>query len=1049
MTDRAGPASDTASETQGGLAPDVVYRAVFQSAVDFAIVATDRAGVIIDWNSGAEQIFGWSADEATGRHVGLIFTGDDRAQDRPGTEMRRALVSDRANDERWHLRKDGSRFWASGEMMPLRDQGDSHIGFLKILRDRTEQRAADATLREARGMNALILRSARDCIVVLDLDGHTLFVSDGGIESMEITDVDAVLGRSWLRVWQGDDLRAAEAALAEARNGGIGRFQGFCATHAGTPKWWDVVISPLPGADGLPERLVSVGRDITQIREVQQRQSELFTFGDRLRALADIDEIAYCAAETLARTLGVSRAGYGVVDPLAETIDIQFDFHHPDVEAITGRLRFRDFGDYVEALKRGEIVVVDDVEHDDRTRANAERLRAIGVRAMINLPIFERGQFVALYYAARADGHHWTSGDVDFMRSVADRTRAVIERLRAQQALEALNATLEQQVEQRTRERDRAWKNAQDLQVVLDGGGMIRAVNDAWTTILGWPTEALIGRSVLAFVHPEDRAASEARLQMVASQPLPFHENRYLHRDGSWRWIAWVATAEAGLIYASGRHITVEKRQAEALEHSVARLRTIFGTSSMAQGLLTPTGTLLETNAASLLLIGTTLDAVVGMPFAETPWFAATPGMPARVAEMIATAATGQVVTEEVTVILPGGPRILDLSIRPVLNVAGEVIALVPEAADLTERRQVEEQLRQAQKMQAIGQLTGGIAHDFNNLLTGISGNLELLQLRLGQRRYEALDTYLAGAQSAASRAAALTQRLLAFSRRQTLTPQPIDLNRLVTGMEEMIDRTVGPAIDLELALGTDVAATLCDPNQLENALLNLCINARDAMPDGGRLTVETANRHVDARSGLSLELPAGDYVSLCVTDNGTGMSAAVIARAFDPFFTTKPIGLGTGLGLSMVYGFARQSGGQVRIYSEPGQGSSVCLYLPRHTGAADAPAAVTPVIPLPVGTGEMVLIVDDEPSVRMLVGEALAELGYGTIEAEDGAAGLAILQSAARIDLLITDVGLPGGMNGRQMADAARQYRPDLNVLFITGYAENALVSHGHLDAG
>ncbi len=469
----------------------------------------------------------------------------------------------------------------------------------------------------------------------------------------------------------------------------------------------------------------------------------------------------------------------------------------------------------------------------------------------------------------------------------------------------------------------------------------------------------------------------------------------------------------------------------------------------MAQGLLTPTGTLLEANAASLHLIGTTLDAVVGMPFAETPWFAATPGMSARVAEIIATAATGQVVTEEVTVILPAGPRILDLSIRPVLNVAGEVIALVPEATDLTERRQVEEQLRQAQKMQAIGQLTGGIAHDFNNLLTGISGNLELLHLRLGQRRYDALDTYLAGAQSAASRAAALTQRLLAFSRRQTLTPQPIDLNRLVAGMEEMIDRTVGPAIDLEFALGTDVAASLCDPNQLENALLNLCINARDAMPDGGRLTVETANRHVDARSGLSLELPAGDYVSLCVTDNGTGMSAAVIARAFDPFFTTKPIGLGTGLGLSMVYGFARQSGGQVRIYSEPGQGSSVCLYLPRHTGAIHAPATVTPVTPLPAGTGEMVLIVDDEPSVRMLVGEALAELGYGTIEAEDGTAGLAILQSGARIDLLITDVGLPGGMNGRQMADAARQYRPDLNVLFITGYAENALVSHGHLDAG
>jgi PAS domain S-box-containing protein len=1036
--------------TNSRSASDRFYRAVFHSAVDFAIVAMDRGGTIIDWNSGAVQIFGWSYSEATGQHVGLIFTPEDREQTRPEIEMRRALADGRANDERWHLRKDGSRFWASGEMMPLRDDADGHVGYLKILRDRTDQRAADATLREARGLNTLILRSARDCIVVLDLDGHTLFVSPGGIESMEITNVAGVLGASWLRVWKGEDLRAAQAAVAEARNGGIGRFQGYCPTHKGTPKWWDVVISPLPGIDGTPERLVSVGRDITQFREAQHRQAALLALGDQMRDMSSIDAIARCAAETLTRTLGVSRAGYGVVDPLAETIDVLHDSHNNAVPDVVGVHRLRDFGCYVDDLKRGDMVAVVDARLDHRTREHANNLAGIGVRSLLNLPIFEQGRFVALYFVACVEPHEWSDEDIGFVRSVADRTRTVSERLRAQQALEALNATLEQQVEQRTRERDRAWKNSQDLQLVLDLDGVIRAVNDVWTDLLGWTRDELIGRLFLDFVHPDDRPASEARLASVPSRYLPFHENRYRHKDGSWRWIAWVAAIEHEFIYASGRHTTVERQQAEALEHSEARLRTIFSASAQAQGLLTPDGVLLEANAAALALGGATLDQIAGLRFWETPWFNATPGMPELMEDAVATAARGETFVQEIAVNLPVGRRVFELSIRPVLNTAGEVIALVPEATDLTDRRQVEEQLRQAQKMQAIGQLTGGIAHDFNNLLTGISGNLELLQLRLAQKRYDTLGSYLTGAQGAAARAAALTHRLLAFSRRQTLAPEPTDINRLASSMEDLIGRTVGPGIALEFALSKDLWPTLCDPNQLENALLNLCINARDAMPDGGRLTVETGNRRLDEAAARACDLPPGQYVTLCVSDNGTGMTPEVIARAFDPFFTTKPIGLGTGLGLSMIYGFARQSGGQVRIYSEPGEGSMICLYLPRHHGTATmADPVVAPSDALQSGAGETVLIVDDEVSVRSLVTEALNELGYRALEAHDGAAGLAILQSPARIDLLITDVGLPGGMNGRQMADAARQHRPGLKVLFITGYAETAVVSHGHLDAG
>ena len=359
------------------------------------------------------------------------------------------------------------------------------------------------------------------------------------------------------------------------------------------------------------------------------------------------------------------------------------------------------------------------------------------------------------------------------------------------------------------------------------------------------------------------------------------------------------------------------------------------------------------------------------------------------------------------------------------------------------------EALRQAQKMEAVGQLTGGIAHDFNNLLAGISGSLEIIERRIARGQTEGIDRFISGAQTSAQRAAALTQRLLAFSRRQTLDPKPTDTNRLVLGMEDLIHRTVGPAIKVEVVGAAGLWSTLIDKAQLESALLNLAINARDAMPDGGRLIIETANKWLDERAARERDLPPGQYISICVTDTGTGIPKDIVDRIFDPFFTTKPIGQGTGLGLSMIHGFVRQSGGQVRVYSEVGHGTTMCLYLPRYSGdAADDEHQVDTDIP-EMGAGETVLVIDDEPTVRMLVVEVLEEAGYTALEAEDGPSGLKILKSSSQIALLITDVGLPGGMNGRQVADAAREMQPDLKVLFITGYAENAVISGGHLEKG
>ncbi|MEJ0015736.1 MAG: ATP-binding protein [Acetobacteraceae bacterium] len=373
---------------------------------------------------------------------------------------------------------------------------------------------------------------------------------------------------------------------------------------------------------------------------------------------------------------------------------------------------------------------------------------------------------------------------------------------------------------------------------------------------------------------------------------------------------------------------------------------------------------------------------------------------------------------------------------------------------EAAERERIEDALRQAQKMEAVGQLTGGLAHDFNNLLAGISGSLELIRMRMAQGRTAEIGRYVEMALSSVGRAAALTHRLLAFSRRQTLDPKPVAVDGLVGSMADLFRRTVSPSIQIETRLATELWPALCDPNQLENALLNLVINSRDAMPDGGQLIIEAANivlnqQRAEADDVAIRSVPAGEYVVLSVADTGTGMSPTTIARAFDPFFTTKPLGQGTGLGLSMIYGFVQQSGGFIQLRSEVGKGTTIAIYLPRYLGTVDNEAEVEAIAELLPKRRAAVLVVEDELPIRMIIADVLSDLGYTVLEAGDGSSGLRILEAGTLIDLLITDIGLPGGMNGRQLADAARQRRPDLNVLLITGYAENAAISNGLVAPG
>jgi len=599
---------------------------------------------------------------------------------------------------------------------------------------------------------------------------------------------------------------------------------------------------------------------------------------------------------------------------------------------------------------------------------------------------------------------------------------------------------------------------------MLDLEGRVVSWNAGAERIKGYSAAEIIGQHFSRFYTEEDREAGvpHQALRMAAETGRFTAEAWRVRKDGSRFWAMVVIdpiVKDGKLIgFAKITRDMTEHREAQlAMLESERRFRLLVqGVTDYALYMLSPEGQITNWNTGAQRIKGYSESEILGQHFSRfyTEEDAAA-GVPLKALETARQ--TGRYEAEGWRRRKDGSRFWAGVVIDAIRDNEGELIGFAKITRDLTERRRTQdelersrEQLFQSQKMEAVGQLTGGLAHDFNNLLTGITGSLELMRTRLAQGKIGELERYIVAAQGAASRASALTHRLLAFARRQTLDPKPTNVNKLVADIEELVQRTVGPEIELETVLGIGLWTTTCDPNQLENAILNLCINARDAMPGGGRLTIETANAWIDERGARERDMAPGQYVAVCVSDTGTGMTPEVTARAFDPFFTTKPTGQGTGLGLSMVYGFARQSDGQVRIYSEPGEGTTVKIYLPRHRGDA-APEEEQPQLAeaARAGAGETVLVVDDEPTVRMLVTEVLEELGYSAIEAADGASGLQILQSDLRIDLLITDVGLPGGVNGRQMADAARLKRPKLQVLFITGYAENAAVGNGHLEPG
>jgi PAS domain S-box-containing protein len=796
---------------------------------------------------------------------------------------------------------------------------------------------SEALLAQAR--LGAIVESSEDAIVAKTLDGVITSWNEAAAKIFGYSAQEAIGQHITLVI--PDDRRSEEDLIIGKIRAGerVHHFETVRRHKSGAAIDLSVTVSPIRDPDGRIIGASKIARDISGKKREAIRRQALMRLTDEIRDVEDADEIAFVAARRLGETLKVSRAGYGVIDTLNETITIERDWNAPGIKSLAGVLHFRNYGSYIENLKQGETVVFADAETDPRTAATADALKAISAQSVVNMPVTERGRFVALLYLNHETAREWPEEELAFVREVAERTRTATERARVTAELRALNAQLEERV-----------------------------------------SAALAEQRILADI----LESTDAFVQVVDTE------------------LTWLAINRAG---------------------SEEFSRTFGVTPKVGDNILTVLSHMPEQQAGVRALWRRALE---GEAFTEVAEF----GVPER------------------------EPRHYEMKFNPLYDETGRLIGAYQFVFDVTERirdqvrlHEAEEQLRQAQKMEAVGHLTGGVAHDFNNMLAVVSGSLELLDRRtaVDDPRAKAL---ISSALEASKRAGNLTRRLLAFSRQQPLKPEVTDPNRLVAGMSDLFRHSLGADVQLETVLSGGVWRIHVDQNQLESVLLNLAVNARDAMEGGGRLTIETQNAHLDKRYvARELGITPGQYVMIGVTDTGSGMAPDVLAKAFDPFFTTKEVGKGTGLGLSQVYGFIKQSGGHTKIYSEIGHGTSVKIYLPRYMGDAVDGGDTDRLADLPSNEGrELILVVDDEDLVRQFSATALADLGYRVLEAGNAQGALATLLDRPDVDLLFTDIVMPE-MNGRKLVDLAREKRPDLPVIYTTGYTRNAVVHNGILD--
>ncbi|HYZ64733.1 MAG TPA: PAS domain-containing protein [Acetobacteraceae bacterium] len=855
------------------------------------------------------------------------------------------------------------------------------------------------------------------------------------------------LGRPLAEVWP-EAWSALAPIAARALAGTASQLEDLPLTleRGGRPEpvAWSLVCSPVRLEDGSVAGVMWTVRETSadpERRQADASRAALMELADRLRELEATADLAFAAGEILGRTLDVSRAGYGTVDPSGDTITIERDWTAPGTGSLAGVLRFRTFGSYLDDLQAGRTVVIADAYEDDRSRAGAAALEALGARALVNVPIMEGGALVAILYVNHPTPRVWTPAELAFVADVADRTRLVVERRRAQREL---------------RESEARLRLAQEVGGIGLWDWDIRTGRVLWSEghYRNWGLDRSVPPSFQAFlaaVHPADRPSITALMQSALAGDGDGHWSAEIRASapGAARWVA-----SRGLVLKDGlgqpvRMIGVnfdisERRRAEAavqelnatLEQRVAEQAAerdqIWRLSRDPLLISDADGVWLHPSPAWTEILGWSEAELVG----RTSEWMEHPDDRAKTRAEVARLRDGKLGLRFENRFRAKDGRYVWFSwtVVPKENrlfcVARDVTAEKQATAELAA---TQEQLRQAQKMEAVGQLTGGIAHDFNNLLGAVVGSFDLIR-----RRAEDADRVRRFAEAglqAAERGAKLTGQLLAFSRAQRLELKPLVVAELVAGMRDLLTRTLGPMVRLTLLLDEDRVPILSDPTQLEMAVLNMAINARDAMPGGGGLTISTALVRIEADPDLA----PGEYVELAVADTGVGMPPETVARAFDPFFTTKGVGKGTGLGLSQVYGVARQAGGTVRIDSRPGAGTTIHVFLPRTSVTAPATAEVEradPDSPLATAT---VLVVDDDPDLRRVLAASLESLGYEVLEAEDGPSGLAMLDRR-QPDLLILDFAMPS-MNGAELATLVRERSPALPIVFASGYVETAAI--------
>jgi PAS domain S-box-containing protein len=613
------------------------------------------------------------------------------------------------------------------------------------------------------------------------------------------------------------------------------------------------------------------------------------------------------------------------------------------------------------------------------------------------------------------------------------------ERVRKEEVLRLLNDRLEAEIAQRVRERDRIWQVSEDLLGVSNFEGYFTSVNPAWTALLGWSEDEIKRMHVSELRHPDDAAHSMAgRRRLAEGVPTVRMENRFRHKDGSWRWLAWTLTVENEVIYLIGRHITAEKLAAEALRESERQFR-LFSEAATDHALirLDARGVVSGWNAGAQRIEGYAEAEIVGHHFSR--FYTAADrgaGAPERA---LATAATSGTYEHDGWRVRKNGSLFLAaVVIDAIRDEEGKLIGFANIMRDVTERHEAraklqraQDQLAQSQKMEALGQLTGGIAHDFNNMLMVVSGNAQILKERLRDARnlrsVEAIEL-------AAARGERLTRQLLAFSRRQALNPMVVSLRQRLAEFRDLLVSSARGDIALVIDIGRSVWPVAVDVHELELALINLVVNARDAMPDGGTIVITAKNTRLQPED--TPDAIRGEFVALTITDTGCGIADEILPKVFEPFFTTKQLDKGTGLGLSQVYGLTRQSGGTVTIASKLGNGTAVTLYLPRsHRPLSEQGFTEGD----PPRGGEKVLLVEDNPEVQETAGMLLDQLGYRVFRAQSAAAALQLLQSGEAVDLVFSDIIMPGELDGMALARQVKEEYPEIAVLLTTGYAKAA----------